>query len=84
METKDGNRVILDHIEDKPSKFGEILCGLRQWRTGSGVYWWCADGRKFKDKDSDSDLVIVEYVQIRGDKSTVKSIDIDGLKINLA
>lgn len=84
METKEGNRVILDGINDKPNKYGEILCGLEQRRTGSSVYWWCADGRKFKNEDNDRDLVIVEYVQIREDKPTVKSIDIDGLRINLS
>jgi len=83
METKEGNRVILDGIADKPNKYGEILCGLEQRRTGSSVYWWCADGRKFENEDNDRDLVIVEYVQIREDKPTVKSIDIDGLRINL-
>ena len=84
METKDGNRVILDRIEDKPDEFGQILCGWEQSCIGSHSNWWCADGRLFEDTDSDSDLVIVEYVQIRGDKSTVKSIDIDGLRINLS
>jgi hypothetical protein len=84
METKNGNRVILDHIEDKPNKFGERLCGLEQSRTGSSVYWWCADGRKFKNEDNDRDLVIVEYVQIRGNKSKAKLIVIDGLEINLS
>lgn len=84
METKDGNRVILDRIEGKPNCIGQILCGWEESCIGRHVGWWCADGRVFEDKDSDSDLVIVEYVQIRGDKSTVKSIDIDGLRINLS
>lgn len=84
METKDGNRVILDRINNKPDKIGQILCGWEQSCIGSHVNWWCSDGRLFEDKDSDSDLVIVEYAQIRGDKSTVKSIGIDGLRINLA
>lgn len=83
METKDGNRVIFDRIEDEPDKFGKILCGWEQSRIGSHVNWWCADGRRFKNEDSDYDLVIVEYVQIRENKSTVKSIDIDGLRINM-
>lgn len=83
METKDGHRVILDRINNEPDEYGQILCGWKQSCIGSDVHWWCADGRKFKNEDSDSDLVIVEYVQIRGDKSTVKSIDIDGLRINL-
>ena len=84
METKNGNRVIFDRIEDEPDKFGKILCGWEESCFGRSVNWWCADGRRFKDEDSDYDLVIVEYVQICGDKSTVKSIDVDGLRINLS
>lgn len=63
METKDGNRVILDHIDDKPNCIGSILCGWEESCIGRHINWWCADGRLFEDKDSDSDLVIVEYAE---------------------
>ena len=84
METKNGNRVILDRIDDEPDKIGRILCGWEESCIGRHVNWWRADGRRFVDEDSDFDLVIVEYVQIREDKPTIKSIDIDGLRINLS
>lgn len=83
IETKDGKRVIVKRIADKPSHDGEIICCDVQDDTGGYLSWWKSDGRHLNNKESDFDLVIVEYTQIREDKPTVKSIDIDGLRINL-
>ena len=83
IETKRGNRVIVHHIEDKPSRIGKILCAYEECCTGRCLNWWCSDGRRFENEDSDSDLVIVEYVPKHKGILTVKPIDIDGLKINI-
>lgn len=84
IETKDGKRVIVKRIADKPSHDGEIICCDVQDDTGGYLSWWKSDGRHLNSKESDFDLVIVEYAQICEDKPTVKSIDIDGLRINLS
>lgn len=86
VRTKDGHEVEIDLIINHPSYkeyciFGNVFFNGR--RTSGEYYGWHANGRWDEDKNSNVDLVIVEYVQIRGDKSTVKSIDIDGLRINL-
>ena len=83
IETKDGKRVIVKRIADKPNHVGDIICCDVQDNTGGYLSWWKSDGRLLNSKESDFDLVIVEYAQIREDKPTVKSIDIDGLRINL-
>lgn len=84
IETKDGKRVIVKRIADKPNHVGDIICCDVQENTGGYLSWWKSDGRHLNSRESDFDLVIVEYTQICEDKPTVKSIDIDGLKINLS
>lgn len=84
IETKRGNRVIVKCINRNPNRVGDIICCDVQDSTGGYLSWWKSDGRLLNDEESDFDLVIVEYVQIRENKSTVKSIDIDGLRINLS
>lgn len=83
IETKSGEHVIVKRIDDKPDKFGDIICCDVQDNTGGYLSWWQPDGRHINSRESDFDLVIVEYVQIHEDKPTIKSIEIDGLQINI-
>lgn len=83
IETKKGNRVIVKCIADKPNKVGDIICCDVQDNTGGYLSWWKSDGRHLNSRESDFDLVIVEYVQKREDKPMIKSIEIDGLQFNI-
>ena len=63
IETKDNKRVIVKRIADKPSHDGEIICCDVQDDTGGYLSWWKSDGRHLNSKESDFDLVIVEYAE---------------------